>query len=386
MDKRKKTVFTIAAIILSLIIIELGLQAVALVRGASSDPRLAYYSFRDKEWAKELSQGFNELGKATKYSRFLTWLVQNYQSKYINIDDQGLRRTWNPSFKEYENSEHIFIFGGSTMLGAGARDEYTIASYLSRELNQRQPRYEVFNYGQTAYTFDQEILRLLLLLRDGKRPDYVIFYDGVNDLVAAYDAGEAGALTTEALIRNKLEAGNIGIMELSLKTIVRDYCKSCRIIINIGRAISPKAFRLYPIVGSGYDQNRLEQLASEEAQHYVDSLRFLDQLSQAYGFQYLVFWQPTLFNGDTLVGDEEGLLELDWRMRDKNMYVFYDSATYKVKNLAAKEPSLNFFDISNSLKGRTNQIFLDNVHISEEGNNIVAEKIVTIFKQKFGTL
>lgn len=41
------------------------------------------------------------------------------------------------------------------------------------------------NYGENAYVSTQGLIHLILLLESGDVPDMVIFYDGVNDILAA---------------------------------------------------------------------------------------------------------------------------------------------------------------------------------------------------------
>ncbi len=52
-------------------------------------------------------------------------------------------------------------------------------------------------------------VRLVLLLREGHRPDYVIFYDGANDVYAAYQAGRAGAVQNTDRMRWLLNTNSL---------------------------------------------------------------------------------------------------------------------------------------------------------------------------------
>jgi hypothetical protein len=47
----------------------------------------------------------------------------------------------------------------------------------------------VTDYGIPGFTFLQEIIKLTLLLQNGQRPNFIVFYDGANDVYAAYQSG-----------------------------------------------------------------------------------------------------------------------------------------------------------------------------------------------------
>ena len=75
------------------------------------------------------------------------------------------------------------MFGGSTMWGAGARDDYTIPSFLSKMLTQAFPgRIRVVNYGRSGFVSTQERILLFQALQHGCRPQIAIFYPGFPGL------------------------------------------------------------------------------------------------------------------------------------------------------------------------------------------------------------
>ena len=95
---------------------------------------------------------------------------------YRHVRDQG---PWPPSSGNF----NVFFFGGSTSYHPGP-DWASVPSQLQELLNAAggfdQP-VKVYNFGQGAYQSTQERVLLSLLLRDGHRPDAVIFLDGLND-------------------------------------------------------------------------------------------------------------------------------------------------------------------------------------------------------------
>ena len=51
---------------------------------------------------------------------YVYWRQAEFKGKYYNINDQGIRQTWNPSGTDgvsHPNDVQVFMFGGSTMWG-----------------------------------------------------------------------------------------------------------------------------------------------------------------------------------------------------------------------------------------------------------------------------
>jgi len=304
------------------------------------------------------------------YEPFLGWDRRFFKSKYVNIDAAGVRKTWNPEFSE-ENPKEIYMFGGSTMWGAGARDEFTIPSWVSKKLNAAGLNGRVHNYGERGYVFLQEIVQLLLLLREGQRPDLVVFYDGVNDVYAAYQAGHAGAVQNTALMRAKLSTPQ-PFTWASFHTGVERLIKKNSVIYKaIDRIAAASQGR-----GTGrevaalYDEDELARLAEDIVREYGKSLLLLKDLSRIYGFEYICFWQPVSFLENTLTEEESGS---DPRIHDECLARLFK----KVHVLLQQKPLDNCIDLVDALANRTHSVYFDFCHVTEEGNEIVSQRITS---------
>jgi hypothetical protein len=77
-------------------------------------------------------------------------------------------------------------------VGMGAPDWGTIPAYLQKHLQaiSREPIC-IVNFAENAYVSTQNMIELILLLEAGSIPDVVIFYDGVNEVLAANQSGRA---------------------------------------------------------------------------------------------------------------------------------------------------------------------------------------------------
>jgi len=307
------------------------------------------------------------------------WGNKEYQGKYINLDPEGHRKTWNPE-KFREEPGKIFVLGGSTVWGYGARDDYTIPSYISKQLYESGYNFRVYNFGEFAYTFGQEIITLVLLLRDGYRPDYVITYDGVNDVYAAYQSGEPGALSNQFLIHKRLEKReltNAGHIRAVIADLLDKYSKIYMGFKKLKQLVDPPESH-FQEVAHGYDDTKLTQLGRGIIKNYAESRDLLDSLSKTYGFQYICFWQPNLLTEETLA---DGETDIDVRLHDETLRRLFK---YNNNYLDAQSFS-HFYNISDSLRGRKKPYYFDWMHITEEGNDVVARKIVSLFEKEYLT-
>ncbi len=298
------------------------------------------------------------------------------------------RKTWNPSHPTSTVSiKKIAMFGGSTMEGVGVPDDLTIPSQLSQLLysdtKDTGTIYEVYNYGVSGYTYTQAIIKLALLLREGAHFDYVIFYNGANDIDNAYEAGYAGADFQENIVKERIYGGFTGQVVAALKNQIGS-CGLCRLGITVARNtpilktyLTPKLVYLRKLslfkAGSSKTDDATPQFARDIAAHYEKSHTLLDALSRAYGFQYSEFWQPSLMYEDTLVGGESRYLNIDNRLTDGKLKTLYRLTRDAVVSLKLS----HFYDLSRTLVGRPKAYYLDAVHISDDGNRVVAEKLFT---------
>src|SRR5713226_8241663 len=107
----------------------------ASYEGILIDPRSQADGYGNTTWAEAY---FKELASLPgfKWHPYVYWRRVPSKGHFFNIDKDGLRKTWNAM--EQTHSElprvRIFMMGGSTMWGTGARDEETIPSILAQLL------------------------------------------------------------------------------------------------------------------------------------------------------------------------------------------------------------------------------------------------------------
>ncbi len=358
-------------------IIEGGLQFFAQFERARDLPAMLSH-YRTESWAKDLwkdMRAFQQTGMM-RYEPFVEWDIAPFRSEYVNIGSDSTRKTWNPEFAPGTSPKRVFVLGGSALMGVGARDEFTIPSYLSKELNAKRAAYEVKNYGQGGSTFTQEVIRLITLLRNGERPDLVIFYDGANDVLSSYGTGRPGALMFENRLRALFEGDANELLAFSMKRIVGSFWERCKLCALASR--QKPSHRQQGAV-SAAEEARLEKLAQGSAREYLSSLSLLDKLASAYGFPYMALWQPTLFSDDRRVGSEVDIERTDPQVEDGRLRRYAEMFR---EELARSAPAA-FRDLSAVLDNRENGVYLDGVHIAEEGNEIVARAMADLVLRDF---
>lgn len=332
-------------------------------QGSPDDPRKHIDIYADADWADAY---FDEFAASyrTAYFSYTGYRRLPFSGRYINIDSLGLRRTTPDCGADDADPLLVFFFGGSAAWGTGARDEATIPSHLARELCDLGIAATVTNFGESGYTNSQELIELQLELRDGHVPGVAIFYDGVNDVYSSYQNGVAG--------QPQNVANRILAHELTQRPAMRE---ALRVVLftNTGqllKKIASYASRL----GSAAAPNG--DVASDATGHdsaldratvetLIGNQRVVQALEREYGFESFFYWQPAVYNKDLLSEDERTKVAVDSAFAE--MYL-------RVTELIGSQESIT--DLSDILDAFDRSFFLDEFHISEEGNGIVAGAIL----------
>jgi len=327
-------------------------------------------SVYDNDWGEKFWQEYPNIVMSQSYKPFYLWAVNPAKSNYVNVDDNGNRRTINPNFNNIEKSEikEVFIFGGSTVWGAGSPDSMTIASYLSEELNAQNLKFSVFNKGQPGHTQTQEIIQLITLLKRGNRPDYVIFLDGANDssmsLINPKDAYSHLRFNHTRDVFNLDFAylkmhylGSLNLYQLALK------------ISQYGRESVP-----LNIVETNREKFLEEsRTLINDAQDNIHTNYILMQaLSKAYDFKFRIFLQPTIASKKDSLTSEEKII---WEKYRNDKVIFEYDAFHQMYNDFDYFKYPKIINISQIFDGVSITTFIDPVHYSPEGNQLLANEI-----------
>lgn len=295
------------------------------------------------------------------YRPFVTWRHTPYASTTTNVDSAGLRVT--TGSRCAAGTLRVFMFGGSTMWGYQARDSGTIASHLQSSLSRASTRPVcVVNAGEMGWVSSQELIMLTQLLRNGDAPDAIIFYDGINDTYAAIEPeSKPGDHVAMRRIQSRMALGAAGM---------------ARRIVTESRVVRMMdAWRAREQAGhtpSAAERQQVAQLAGLVVALYAGNVRTIADIAQARGMPALFFWQPTLEAGQKPMSEAEARMcrVRPWASRR----VFHDSYR-RATQLADTMPAVH--DISAMFAADTARIYVDEEHISSQGNRRVADVMMS---------
>lgn len=323
------------------------------------------------DWAEDYYREYVKYRKSARWRSYITWSSGKFEGKHINVNEGGIRRTWNKNVGAGNESFKIFMFGGSTTWGYGVRDDFTIPSHLSRILSEQGFNVEVTNFGELAYVSTQEVIKLLLEIRSGNAPDVAIFYDGGNDVVAAWQNQMGGDIFN---LKNRETEFNIlkpwKKKELNQAFMVGFIKNSAtyRLVMYLSMRITGRHF--YDYSETRITPDEVERIAGEALTAYSMNVKLVEEVGKQVGFGTLFYWQPAVQTKPELTPYEK-----NWQDEKKNCDIILRRTYELVEKSDALHSNERFHDISRIFEDYKEPFFIDNLHISEKGNEIVAQKM-----------
>ena len=317
-------------------------------------------NYKNIKWIKK---HFIEYGKIRfHYETPIVYKADIFNGETINIEGEyNIRRTKGKKDLK-NNSEQAYFFGGSVMWGYGSNDKNTIPSHF-----QNFSDIKSYNFGESAWTSDQSLMYLIRLLKDGHKPDYVIFYHGVNDYDKCRDTGNHSGI----LIENKLK--------IKFKEALRTHAKTTfKIFFSIPIELIRKMKNIDPEnkeVDLQEYFNRTKcidpELQKKIAHNLTQNWEIANDLVAKYGGKFYAFLEPHAYFRNTSLDQISDILSY------KEVEFKSFNNTYKniEKEMEDKDYFFNFKDIFNTMN---EPVFIDKVHVSPNGNKFSAQKISTI--------
>jgi len=344
--------------------------------------RIKADTYSDTEWASKYYKEIEEVekGRTLRWQPYVYWRRTPRRGQYINIGSDGLRKTINVSMSEGASPPiKVFMFGGSTMWGLGAGDDSTIPSIFAEEAKNKGVNCEVVNFGQYAYVNTQEVIELMLQLQKGNIPDVVIFYDGVNDTFSGFQLSVPG-LPHDEIRREKefclLERKEL--QTLAVQSAIRQL-STMRFLHGVLQKTGLRRDNFQPIPLE-YEKAVADKgaLAHAVAETYLNNIKLVQVLAQAYGFAPLFYWQPVIYAKRYLTEYERQSLELD--VHYPGMKEFYQD-TYATlrQSSAGLNKNIAFHDISTIFSDAREPIFVDFNHMGGKGNSLIARRMAEDF-------
>jgi lysophospholipase L1-like esterase len=328
---------------------------------STRDDRTQLDAMADAPWAEAY---FDEIDRSavTQWYSYVYWRRRPFAGEYINVDERGMRRTWQaPRADGLRAPLKIWVLGGSTVWGAGARDDQTIPSWLAKVLAERAPGVpvEVRNYGESGYVSTQELLTLEREIQRGEVPDLTVSYHGINDVFASFQNGVAGSPQNE--FNRRIDFENFGVSAL----------------LRIAKASAALRPVMWRVSGGAWDAQYSQrtpemrrQLARETVSIYARNVAILEALAQRFGFAALFYWQPVIFTKPNLSEGERWIHDQQEYIRE------FFGIGYEI---ARSSPELTsdprFHDIAGIFGEEARPFYIDCCHTNEAANEIIARRI-----------
>ena len=320
------------------------------------DPRARADGYAGAPWVDAY---FREFAAANhvEWRPYVYWRRKPFAGRYINIDGRGVRRTWNPAPDGSTPAKRVFVFGGSTMWGTGARDDHTIASEISRTLATQRPgeAVEVTNFAEGGYVLTQEVVALLRELQQGNVPDLVIFFDGVNDVFATFQSGAPGTPQNEM---NRVREFNIDVDDRIYREAAARFVKQSALYALAGGAAAKGVMWAPPWSAS------MEELGDRTVDFYASTIDLVRRLAAAYHFRVLFYWQPVIFTKQILTPYEQAEADKQSGLAD-----FFTSVYGKIRQRVSAPDVHHLGDLFAEASA---PYFVDFCHLTEQGNEQVA--------------
>lgn len=343
-----------------LVLMELAAQLLSSIRRNYFPDSIA--TVLKQAWGRQYAEDERRL--KWRHVDYVEFREMPLNSATITVDGWGRRRV--PGNCEEKAAFTIWMFGGSTMFGYGSPDEFTIPAHLTRKLNLQGRCTTIVNYGSGSWQSTQSTIQLIEGLKRIRRPDAVIFYDGINDIANVDLGGTPGGLDPNTHVRLDRAFGQSGLLEsIARSSVLVRNLSSLAIFDSWKPRENARPSKLSDISGA----------ARATAAIYAQNVRVVDVLAKEYGFSAYYFLQPYPFiSGKKLTATERAIvLEPTENLNeDLNLArIFYRAFR---EGLALKSHP-GFFDISDVFDGLTEELFADDAHLLPEGNRIVAERI-----------
>jgi hypothetical protein len=331
-------------------------HAVAALKKSAHKGRLPNYA--GVAWARTHFAEFDSLGAT--YVSYIGWRRPPFKGETINLVGPLAQRATVGTADATKPS--IYFFGGSTMWGTGADDANTIPSLVTQMGGFRSE-----NFGESAWVAHQSLLLLIQLLQDGHRPNVVVFYDGVNEVLhqCRWEA-RARSHARESGVRSAL-AGAKGENVYGLKYMVQPLVALAGVVSGrISLWTRNEAQHLSSLYNCHTDPAKAQQVADRLIQDW----EMARKLVEAHGGRFIGVLQPVAHFSDTKT-DHIRLAEIDRRQ--------YEAVYPLIKEKMAGQRG--FYDFTGVLD-HPEYIYIDFCHVSPNGNRYVARKLAEVLEKR----
>lgn len=367
---------TLGVVLLALLCLELAYRAQAALRRAAQGG-----SGTD---ASGLSPAF--LAEAAAEGR-LGWRPYVYyrrlpqQGTWVTVDSMSHRRTVPAPLPGPHRA--VFVFGGSAVWGSALADSETIPSRLSRAFQAHGVTdIEVVNFGENGYVFTQEVIELMLQLRQGARPSAVVFYNGHNDVGSMLYNGFTGVTRNES---DRARDFALGERLFNWRSDLGADLRAARSMTDVAlsRVQLLARLRSHPqFVNPMPDA----AIADSVVRIYDGTVGAVEALAARYGFSAWYAWMPVLDSiTKPLSARERTMFEQSQQSADNRRFLdVYRLARARAASQVSEASSGHFVDLLPVFATDSGTAFVDDEgHTTSNGSDVVAQALARVIEADF---
>jgi len=263
----------------------------------------------------------------------------------IFVNDLGLR-TAAPTPKAADEWR-VAISGGSTVWGWRVLDADTIPVIVQRLLQQAPRRITVYNFGIEGATLEAELLTLQRF-RETYALDQVLFYTGSNDVLKSYSTATGGLHQFEEFLSSPFELG-----------------KTAKAVKAAMRGVDPSNL-------ARFENETMPRIMHDNPlrRGVVAAERYCRQAE----LDCLFALQPTLLTRRNHPGGEARLVKT-YELLFPGMAQLTNEM---YRDAAAAVTDGRMHDLTNIFDARPKHFFTDHIHLTEDGNRVVAEALAPL--------
>jgi lysophospholipase L1-like esterase len=315
----------------------------------------------DQSWSRTFWQERETAGKNLSYHAYVLWRRSPFKGQTVFVDDNGLRKTYH-SYCD-SDSYLIWMFGNSGLWGYATPDWQTIPSLLGAEYENSSEKACVVNYGEMGRVSTQEVIELMLALKSSSRkPNLVIFYDGVSDSELPLESDQPDIHTDYNEIKNVFEEHRkedktpfAYLRKTYTYRMAGELTKFLRLDVPTGKKANP---------------DRAAQ-AHATLDNYLKNQELARTLSQHYHFDCLFVWQPALLSDrKSFSAQEENI-----RGHEQRAHTGVEPLLRATYDEFEHVDAPDFLNLADLFRDHRESVFVDPNHLTAAGNQLVAAKI-----------
>jgi hypothetical protein len=351
--------------------------------------------FGTEDWRQAIR--YNEASPNFAMHPTLNFITEPVRNEHFTMGPEGVRLEpgWSDDFVRQQltnGTQLIFVMGGSTVLGHGVGADHTISYYMNEALHGSGGT--ALNFGSQAYDQHRDIDKLIYLLREGFRPDRVVFLNGWNDIqvMARSNLRAQDKLVYHGFATNRGEIAFTPGDRVEERKHLRLFLESLpayrlldgfkRRSTRVDRMLAERdpftqGFDFYEAEfvfshWTDFADRHQEFLKTLIIDSFAANLAFLHDLSKGFCFELHAFYQPIgLLDPDNPFVNDQA--------RAAPGYTYIQAMDGVIRhNIASGK--LPMTDISQALRNMAHAKFIDVAHYSPMANKALAREILRYAK------